>query len=358
MHFTVIGAGAIGGTAGASLARAGHDVLFVDQDSAHVEAIVSRGLTIEGQQTFTVRAPAVGPDRLAAAVGGRIPEAVLLCVKAMHTATALEPVVPLLGPRNYVVSLQNGLNEQVIASLIGAPRTVGAFVNFGADYLEPGRVMFGGGGALYLGELDGRITPRLERLTQVFREAVLPNTTATANIWGYLWGKLAYGAMLFATALADASITDVLAHGPSRPMLANLAAEAVAVARAREIRCEAFDGFEPERFAFSRSRDWAGIAASLDRLVEFNRRSRKAKSGVWRDLAVRKRRTEVDQIVGAVVDGASVLGVRTPLNRCLQELIHDLEDGRRLMSWDNLAVLRDLNVREYPDAGMPAGPDP
>ncbi len=349
MHFTIIGAGAIGGTAGAYLARAGHDVLFVDQDAAHVDAIATRGLTIEGRETFTVNAPAVGPQALAETVGGRIPEVVLLCVKAMHTRSALAPVVPLLGGDNYVVSLQNGLNEQVIASVVGAPRTIGAFVNFGADYLEPGRVMFGGTGALYLGELDGRMTPRLRQLGDIFRDAVLPATTTTANIWGYLWGKLGYGSMLFATALVDESIADVLAHRPSRPALANLAAEAVRVAQAQDIRCEGFDGYEPERFAFKTPRDWAGIGASLDRLVEFNRRSLKAKSGVWRDLAVRKRKTEVDQIVGAVIDTGTKHGVRVPLNQRLQALIHELEEGRRRMSWDNLADLAALNAREYPD---------
>lgn len=350
MEFTIIGAGAIGGTTGAYLARAGHEVLFVDADEAHVEAIATHGLTIEGHETFTVRAHAVTPPSLARTVGGRLPGVALLCVKAMHTRPALEPAVKLLGGDQYVVSLQNGLNEQVIASMVGAPRTIGAFVNFGADYLEPGRIMFGGSGALYLGELAGRMTSRLQHLVEIFRDAFLAHTTATANIWGYLWGKLGYGSMLFATALVDESIADVLAHLPSRPMLANLAAETVAVARAQDIRCEGFDGFEPERFAFTSPRDGAGIEASFDRLVEFNRRSLKAKSGVWRDLAVRKRKTEVDQIVGAIVEAGAKHSVRTPLNRRLMELIHDLEDGRRTMGWDNLAELAALNAREYPDA--------
>lgn len=353
MHFTVVGAGAIGGTVGAYLVRAGHDVLFVDQDAAHVDAIVTKGLAIEGHESFTVRATAVTPEHLSEAVRGQIPGPVLLAVKAMHTRAALGPVVPVLG-RHYVVSLQNGLNEQVIASAVGAGRTIGAFVNFGADYLEPGRVIFGGTGALYLGELDGQMTDRLQQLAEIFRTAVLPNTTATTNIWGYLWGKLGYGSMLFASALVDASIADVLAHRPSRPMLANLAAEAVAAAHAQDIRCEAFDGFEPERFAFTTPRDWDGIGASLDRLVEFNRRSLKAKSGVWRDLAVRRRKTEVDQIIGGIVETAEKLGVPAPLNRRLIELIHDIEQERRAMSWDNLADLSAVSARAYPDRRHPA----
>ena len=352
MHFTIVGAGAIGGTVGAYLARAGHEILFVDQDASHVEAIATQGLTIEGRETFTVRVPAVTPARLTDGLQGHIPGVVLLCVKAMHTGSALEPLVSLLKDDQYVVSLQNGLNEHVIAGMVGPDRTIGAFVNFGADYLKPGRVMFGGAGALYLGELDGRLTPRLRELADAFRTAFLHGTTVTANIWGYLWGKLAYGSMLFATALVGEPIADVLAHGPSRPTLANLAAEAVAVAHAQEIRCEAFDGFEPERFAFATPRDWPGIEASLDNLVAFNRTSLKAKSGVWRDLAVRKRKTEVDQIVGAVVDAGAEHELPTPLNRLLVDLIHDLEERRREMSWDNLAALAAVN-RYRPDRRRP-----
>lgn len=346
LRFTVIGAGAIGGTAGACLARAGQEVLFVDQDAAHVDAINTHGLTIEGRETFTIQARAVTPGALREEPG-RLSGVVLLCVKAMHTGQALSPFVPMLDRDAYVVSMQNGLNEQVIASLVGRERTVGAFVNFGADYLEPGRVMFGGTGALYLGELDGRISERVQMLAAIFRDALLPATQATDNIWGYLWGKLAYGSMLFATALVDESIADVLDYPSHRPMLANLAAEAIRVAESEDVRCQGFDGFEPARFAFSAARDWDGIDESFDELAAFNRRSLKAKSGVWRDLAVRKRKTEVDQIVGAVVETGRRRDVATPLNERLQAMIHDLEEEHRRMDWANLAELSDLSMRTY-----------
>jgi 2-dehydropantoate 2-reductase len=266
----------------------------------------------------------------------------------MHTEAALEPLTPLLGPAGYVVSLQNGLNERVIASRIGAERTVGAFVNFGADYLDPGRIMFGGGGALYLGELDGRLSKRVRGLGEIFRSSVLENTRVTDNIWGYLWGKMAYGAMLFATALADASIAEVLASPGLRPTLATLAGEALTVAQAEGVRPEGFDGFEPAPFALGEGRDWEGVTRSLDRLVEFNRASLKQKSGVWRDLAVRRRKTEVDQQPGLIVQIGRTHGISTPLNARLVELIHDIEDGRGAMSWANLEELGALNARVYP----------
>ena len=83
--------------------------------------------------------------------------------KAHHTGVAVRTLAPHLAAGGYVVSAQNGLNELAIAEVVGAERTVGAFVNFGADYLEPGVILYGGHGAVVVGEIDGRITPRVSR---------------------------------------------------------------------------------------------------------------------------------------------------------------------------------------------------
>src|SRR4051794_17490075 len=133
MSFTVVGAGAIGGTVGARLLRAGHDVLLCDADRDHVAAINADGLTVEGAlEHFTVRARAVAPEELPEELG-----TVLLAVKYQHTRAALTWIGPRLAGDGCVVSLQNGLNEPLIAAAVGEARTVGAFVNFGADYLAP-----------------------------------------------------------------------------------------------------------------------------------------------------------------------------------------------------------------------------
>src|SRR5207244_10929515 len=115
---------------------------------------------------------------------GHVREAVLRWATAMATAAAVDALAPLLAPDNFIVSLQNGLNEKVIAGRIGAARTIGAFVNFGADYLGPGRVMYGGTGALYLGELNGPISARVRGLEEVFRSCLLPATPAPSNVRG------------------------------------------------------------------------------------------------------------------------------------------------------------------------------
>jgi 2-dehydropantoate 2-reductase len=326
------GAGAIGGTVGAYLARAGENILFVDQAADHVAALNETGLAIEGPiETFSVPAKAVVP----ADVSGTY-RRIFLCVKAHHTAGAVAALAPHLAEDGAVVSLQNGLNERVIAGVVGPSRTVGAFVNFGADYLEPGRILYGGRGAFVLGELDGAKSPRVEALARLIAPFE-PNVVVTDNIWGYLWGKLGYGALLFATALTDDSIADVFAMPRYRPILTALATEVVAVTDALGIRSEGFNGFDPAAFRPGALADAA--TRSFETMEAHNRRSAKSHSGIWRDLAVRKRKTEVDPQIGPIVEEGNRLGLPTPITARLIHLIHEIEEGRQPLALATLDAL-------------------
>ena len=332
MRSLIWGAGAIGGTLGAYLARAGADISLVDASVEHVDAIVRGGLRVVGPiDEFTVRVPAFTPQT----VSGTWDE-IILATKAHHTGVAVRALRPHLTPGGYVVSAQNGLNEIEIADVVGAGRAVGAFVNFGADYLEPGVIHYAGHGAVVVGEIDGRITPRVNALRDAWH-AFDPRAIVTANIWGYLWGKEAYGAMLFATALTNESIADALAIPAYRHLYIALAREVLAVAAARRVHPEAFDGFEPSAYLTAAPADAA--ERSLDALVAHNRRSAKSHSGIWRDLAVRKRPTEVDAQLGIIVSLGAEAGVPTPLTARLVTLIHDIERGARPQSLDTLEAL-------------------
>ena len=332
MRSLIWGAGAIGGTLGAYLARAGGDISLVDASVEHVDAIVRGGLRVVGPiDEFTVRVPAFTPQT----VSGTWDE-IVLATKAHHTGVAVRALRPHLTPGGYVVSAQNGLNEIEIADVVGAGRAVGAFVNFGADYLEPGVIQYAGHGAVVVGEIDGRITPRVNALRDAWH-AFDPRAIVTANIWGYLWGKEAYGAMLFATALTNESIADALAMPAYRHLYIALAREVLAVAAARRVHPEAFDGFEPSAYLTTAPADAA--ERSLDALVAHNRRSAKSHSGIWRDLAVRKRPTEVDAQLGIIVSLGAEAGVPTPLIARLVTLIHDIERGARPQSPDTLEAL-------------------
>jgi 2-dehydropantoate 2-reductase len=324
-RWLIWGAGAIGGTLAAYLARAGHNVTVVDAVAEHVDAINRDGLRITGPiEEFTARMPAFTPGTIQGEW-----DLVVLATKSHHTAAAMRALAPHVSDSGCVVSAQNGLNELEIASVIGETRTVGAFVNFGADYLEPGVIHFGGRGAVVLGELDGTITPRVREICaawSVFDARAL----VTTNIWGYLWGKAAYGAMLFATAVTNDSIADALAMPEYRPVYIAVAREMLSVAAARGVTPEAFDGFDP--MAYVPSADRVAAERSLDALVAHNRKSAKTHSGIWRDLAVRKRPTEVDAQVGTVVAIGASADVATPVSARLVGLIHDIEQGARVQS--------------------------
>ncbi len=326
------GAGAIGASFGAHLVRLGHKVVFVDTVPEHVAAINANGLEIVGPIVqMVVKAPAFLPEE----VTGQF-DRVFLCVKALHTEAATRALAPHLAADGYVVSAQNGLNELVIEKIVGRERTIGCFVNFGADYLEPGIVQYSGRGAFVVGELDGALSQRLIALHELVREFE-PNAILTDNIWGYLWGKLVYGAQLFATALTNDGIADCYANPEFRPVLTALGQEVGAVAKANGITTEGFNGFDPA--AFAPGAPQALIEKSLDELVAFNRRSAKSHSGIWRDLAVRKRKTEVRDQLGPIVDTGKRLGVPTPLTARLIDMIIEMETGARSFSADNMREL-------------------
>jgi 2-dehydropantoate 2-reductase len=326
------GAGAIGGTIGAYWVRAGHNVVFVDQAADHVQAMNATGLAIEGPvEQFTVRVNAFTPDQVKGTY-----RRVVLATKAQHTEGATKQLAPHLAPDGYVLSAQNGLNELVIARIVGERRTMGCFVNFGADYLGPGRVIYAGHGAVVVGEIDGRTTPRVQEMFALLRQFE-PDAVLTDNIWGYLWGKLGYGALLFATALTNASIADALDSKPHRATYLRLAGEAMAVARAKGVKPLGFNGYDPEAFFPGASAQ--RIAESFDAMVRHNRASAKSHSGIWRDLAVRKRKTEIDAQIAIIAAIGKEVGVKTPTVERLVELIHDVEDGRRPMDWKTLDAL-------------------
>ncbi len=326
------GAGAIGGILGAYWARAGIPVLMVDIVEDHVRACRTTGLNITGPvQAFRQLVPAVTPAELVGTYA-----TIVLAVKAQATDAALAMLAPHLAPDGFVLSAQNGLNELAIARVVGNERTMGCFVNYGADWLGPGEILFGNRAAVVVGEIDASVrerTRRMHRLLSVFE----PNALLTDNIWGYLWGKLAYGAMLFASALTADSMSENFADPRRFVVFDRLAREVMAVAASRQVVPVGFNGFDPACFAPGASED--GARASIAALAEFNRHTAKTHSGIYRDLAVRKRRTEVDPQIGVIAELGAAAGIATPAIRRLVELVHDIEDGRRPMAYETFAEL-------------------
>jgi len=332
------GAGAIGGILGAYWARAGIPVLMVDIVEQHVQACRTAGLNITGPvEAFRQVVPCVMPAELS----GRY-STIVLAVKAQATDAAMRMLAPHLSDDGYVLSAQNGLNELAIARVVGEKRTMGCFVNYGADWLGPGEVLFGNRAAVVVGEVDGSVRDRTRRMHELL-SMFEPNAVLTDNIWGYLWGKLAYGAMLFATALTPDSMSDNFADPRRFVVFDRLAREVMAVAAARKVTPVGFNGFNPACFAPGALEQ--GACDSIAALAEFNRHTAKTHSGIHRDLAVRKRKTEVDPQIGVIAELGAEAGIDTPVIRRLVELVHDIEDGRRPMAYATFSELIDVCER-------------
>jgi 2-dehydropantoate 2-reductase len=331
---TVFGAGAIGGITGAALARAGHDVLLVDKAADHVAAMNAAGLTVERRDgACTVPVRAVTPDALHSNL-----DLVLLAVKSQDTPVALGVLAPRLAGDGAIVSMQNGLNEELIAAAVGERRTVGCLVNWAADWTAPGRIQHGGEGALVLGELDGRPGARVDALAKLL--AVVAPTRVSDNILGYTWAKHVYGALLIATAVVNAHVYDVVERSPQvQRMLVALVLESMRVAEAAGIRLEAFDEYDPADYRAAARGDTVARERAMSVIASHYRAHTKTKTGIWRDLAVRRRKTEAGALLGATVAKAQTLGLAMPLTERLIAMISDLEAGRRMMTWDNLEEL-------------------
>ena len=330
----VWGGGAIGGCVAAFLARGGVPVTLVDIVAEHVEASRTTGLQIEGPVAqFQQVVDAVTP----AGLSGQC-DCILLAVKAQHTAAAAAQLAPYLSDTGVVVSLQNGLNERQIAAQIGAERTVGACVNFAADYLEPGRISFGNRGAIKIGEMSPGLSPRVQSLAELL-QVFDTDTQAVADVWGYKWSKLAYGSLLFATALANESMSETLADPQHQALLAALAREVTTIALGTGVTPVGFDGFDPAAFSGEAGAPQAAVA--LANMADHYRRSSKQRSGVWRDLAVRKRKTEVDSQIAEIVRVAEAQGLQAPVTQILIRLIQEVEQGTRTIDRANLQAFAD-----------------
>jgi 2-dehydropantoate 2-reductase len=332
----IFGAGAIGGLIGAYAQRAGLDVLLADKVAEHVNRMNAEGLHVFGSRgEFTVPVTACLPEELPDGL-----ELVLLAVKGQDTDAALDVLAPKLSPTGAIVSLQNGLNEPLIAQRVGQERVIGAFVHFVADYKGPGEILEGTEGHVYVGEVDGQMTRRLETVAKYIRPA--GPVIITDNVNGYLWAKMGYASMAFATALMDATIGEVLDSEQRKRVCIALSRETIAVAHALGYRLEEFSDFAPQLYDPQNREE---LQLTFDSLQAYGGRSSlsaKNHTGIWHDLVVRRRKTEVEPILSVMVRQGQELGVDVRLNEALVRMIHEIEDGERAMSAHNFEELETL----------------
>ena len=264
-------------------------------------------------------------------------DTIMLATKAHHTEAATRALLPHLSATGCVISVQNGLNELAIAEVVGAERTVGAFVNFGADYMEPGVILYGGRGAVVVGEIDGRVTPRVTAI----RDAWLDFDDRADRHVEHLGLPVGQGSVrrdavrdrahqrIDRRCARDAGVSRSVHRARARDSRGGGGARrhAGGVRRVRPGRVSA-------RCASRRGR---GDRSTISSRTIARQPRRTAASGATSPCA--SGRTEVDAQLGIVVALGRDAGVPTPLTARLVELIHEIEHGRRPQSLETLDVL-------------------
>jgi len=343
MTITIIGAGAIGGLAGAYMTRAGHDVLLVDRWKEHVDALNAKGLFIDGVRgEMTIPVKAATPDQLTDAL-----ETVLIATKSHHTLDAVRQILPLLTPQSAVVSYQNGFNEPGIVALLneaglpGEAMVIGSIPNYGGALVDPGYIEFVHEGPIQLGEMDGRRTPRLLALAE--KLSALTNVQLSDNIWGQIWAKEVYSAQVVFSALADARVHDTLGVERYARISGAVVREALEIAEANGITVEAFDFFDPANYKPGTPAETRRLLDNIKHAIwllkkdqnEKQHQFKKKGSGIWWDIVYRNRPSEVRASNGKLVEYGRRVGADVRLNERLCEMIYEIEDGRRQLGFHN-----------------------
>lgn len=334
------GVGGIGGVVAGRMIQAGYQPTLITSNPAITEAIQKEGIRItspEGAAVVKARAYTYLsdlPDDAAFDVA-------YLIMKAGSVVAAAEETLPNLAPQGFVVTCQNGVVEDAVGQVVGPERLVSAIMGWGGTMHAPGVYERTSTGATHIGEMDGRLTDRLQMMKRHL-ETAAPVVIST-NQRGKLWAKLAINCTITTIgALTGELLGDMLKDARVRRAFLRAYAEVIDTALALGVQPEAIAADPMTLYAPQDAGALTRFAKDL--MVRFvARKYGRLKSSSLQSLE-RGRLTEIDYLNGYVVEQAKAVGVPTPLNARLVTLIKDIEQGRRQISPDNLDALLEALV--------------
>ena len=334
-RIAIVGAGALGGYVGGNFARQGLDVTLIDPWPDNVETIRARGLELDGltpEEKFTAKPNIIHVTEVQALARSPV-DVAFVAMKSYDTLWATALIAPYLSGRGFVVSLQNCMNEETIAGVVGWGRTVGVVASqISVDLYEAGRIRrtIAKGGDKYtifrVGEPHGRITPRVEELVEWFRG--IDSAKATTNLWGERWSKLVQNAMGNGVTAATGMTTPAcLGDTKIRRFQIALAGEGIRVGQALGYQLEKIRAIEPELLARAAEGD-AGALAQVEGVIvpKSNPRADIQRPSMAQDI-LKGRRTEIDAMNGYIARKGEQVGVAAPSHRKLAEIVTRIERG-------------------------------
>jgi 2-dehydropantoate 2-reductase len=326
-----MGAGAVGGYVGGHLARAGADVTLIDPWPDHIEAIKRDGLHLEGTQgEYLVHPKALHLHEVQRLFKDPV-DIAFVCTKSYDTVWATTMIAQYLAPGGFVVSLQNSINEERIASVVGWGRVVGCIASsISVNAYAPGHVTRtvqpGGPGytVFRVGEVHGRITPRIDELAEML--TAIDSAKATTNLWGERWTKLIINSSgNGVSAITGLGGKDMALNPETRRLSIQLTGEAIAVGQALGFSIENIRGLEPDVLRAAAQGDRAAYEqVEANTLKGIARMTDEGRPSTGQDIQ-KGRRTEIDFLNGLVAQKGDEAGIPTPTHKALVQVVKEVE---------------------------------
>jgi len=326
----VVGPGAIGGVIAGVLTREGYKTTLVVKHPDLAEKISGMGIEVLGEcGNFTIQVPSVAlPGELSGSF-----DYVLIATKADGLVEAARGVLPYLHKNSRVVSLQNGICEEMLARVVGEHRTVGCVVGFGGTMHKPGKVEMTSGGELIIGNWNREHDKELKQLAEILSQVV--KIRISNEIFQELYSKLIINACITTLgAVSGQYLGEMLAGRKNRTLFIEVIREAVAVGDAMEISIPPGAGGKLDYYKFLAPGPLSGLKRHLTIRI-IGMKYPKLKSSSLQSLE-RGRKTEVDNYNGYIAAKGMELGVNTPVNKQLTDMVRELEAGTRKISPGNL----------------------
>ncbi len=335
-RIAIVGTGAVGGYAGAHMAQAGEDVTFIDPWPEHVEQMRRHGLSITHAKDvpqFTVPVRALHVTDVQHLAKEAPIDIAFVCMKSYDTGWATMLIRQYLAPSGCVVSLQNCMNEEAVAAVVGWGRTLGCIASrITVELRAPGHVHRGAGkgGARHTvfraGEVHGRITPRAEEVRRLV--AFADSAKVTENLWGERWSKLVANVMGNGIAACTGLASNACIQDDAlRRFMLRLGSEAIRIGEALGYRLEEVLHLPPETIARAGEGDDAAWHDASEHMLAGTRHlSAEQRPSMGQDM-VKGRRTEIDFLNGFVVARGEEIGIGARANAALTDIVHRVERG-------------------------------
>src|SRR5262245_17620162 len=335
-RIAIVGAGAVGGYVGAHMVQSGEDVTFLDPWPEHIDHMRRHGLKVTHAMEvaeFSVPVRALHITDAQQLAKEKPVDIAFVCMKSYDTAWATMLIAQYLAPSGYVVSLQNCMNEETVAGVVGWGKTLGCIASsITVNLPAPGHIHRGAakGGAAHTvfrtGEVHGRITERAEEVCRLVGYA--DSAKVTNNLWGERWSKLVANAMQnglsACTGLPGVEITK---SEPLRRFSTRLGAEAIRVGQALGYNLEEILHLDPETIARAGEGDAeATEQVTAQRLKDSQKVSGEQRPSMGQDM-VKGRRTELEFLNGYVVREGAKVGIAARANAALTDIVKRVEKG-------------------------------